>query len=121
MKFYKYQATGNDFIFFYGDINLSIKQIKFLCDRKYGIGADGVIIIKEHKTYDFEMIFYNPDGSKSFCGNGSRCAVSFAASMKPLKISLPSLICLSSIHHQNLKMLSNHLLQFQYLYFWNVQ
>jgi len=78
MTFYKYQATGNDFIFFFGNIILSDKQITFLCNRKFGIGADGVIIIKEKEGFDFEMIFYNPDGSQSFCGNGTRCAVMFA-------------------------------------------
>jgi diaminopimelate epimerase len=48
-----------------------------LCNRKFGIGSDGLIIIKEHIVADFEMQFYNPDGSMSFCGNGSRCAVLF--------------------------------------------
>jgi len=87
MKFYKYQATGNDFIFFFGNIILSDKQIAFLCNRKFGIGADGVIIIKKKEGYDFEMIFYNPDGSQSFCGNGTRCAVMFAKKMGLIKNS----------------------------------
>jgi len=49
-----------------------------LCDRKKGIGADGLILIKNSDSTDFHMEYYNPDGSKSFCGNGSRCAVAFA-------------------------------------------
>ncbi len=81
LNFYKYQATGNDFILidnrqelFNGDLD----TIKSLCDRRFGIGGDGVILIENHSDYDFEMVFYNPDGSMSLCGNGSRCAVRFA-------------------------------------------
>ncbi len=51
------------------------------CNRKFGIGADGVILIREHDEYDFEMLYFNPDGSQSLCGNGSRCAVKFANSL----------------------------------------
>jgi diaminopimelate epimerase len=81
INFLKYQGTGNDFILidnrekiFSKDIGL----IKHLCHRKFGIGSDGLILIEKHSRLDFEMVFYNPDGSQSFCGNGSRCAVSFA-------------------------------------------
>ena len=79
-NFYKYHGTGNDFIIIYGEQyvpSFSKENIIKLCDRKYGIGADGVMLIKNHEDYDFEMQFYNPDGSSSFCGNGSRCAVLF--------------------------------------------
>ncbi len=62
--------TGN-----YND--LSIATIQRLCDRKFGIGADGLIKINSHSILDFEADYYNADGSKSFCGNGGRCAVSF--------------------------------------------
>ena len=78
LNFYKYQGTGNDFIII--DIrnlkyNFEEKDFKKLCDRKFGIGADGVMLIGLHDKFDFHMQFYNPDGSTSFCGNGSRCAV----------------------------------------------
>ncbi|QSE98622.1 diaminopimelate epimerase [Fulvivirga lutea] len=81
LPFFKYQATGNDFILLdntSNDINHSVDLAKKLCDRKFGIGSDGLIVIQNHPDYDFEMVFYNPDGSQSLCGNGSRCAVNFA-------------------------------------------
>jgi diaminopimelate epimerase len=81
IQFYKYQGTGNDFIMIdnrEGEIQLSTQQVVYLCDRKFGIGSDGVVMIESHATEDFYMNFYNPDGSQSFCGNGSRCAVAFA-------------------------------------------
>ncbi len=82
MHFFKYQGAGNDFVMLdnrLGDYDkISIKDIRSLCDRKFGIGADGLIVISNRDEYDFEMIYYNADGSSSFCGNGARCAVSFA-------------------------------------------
>jgi diaminopimelate epimerase len=81
IRFSKYQGTGNDFIMIdnrAGDIHLTAPQIIQMCDRKFGIGADGIILIEETGFSDFYMNFYNPDGSQSFCGNGSRCAVRFA-------------------------------------------
>lgn len=82
ISFYKYQGTGNDFImidnrsgsFDKSDPELIIK----LCHRRFGIGADGLILIENHPECDFEMIYYNSDSSQSLCGNGSRCAVHFA-------------------------------------------
>jgi len=81
-EFEKYQGAGNDFILIdnrSGDYNhLNIDQITWLCNRHYGIGSDGLILLNLSTFCDFEMDFYNPDGSKSFCGNGARCAVAFA-------------------------------------------
>ncbi len=86
LSFEKYQGTGNDFIMIdnrKGWIDKeNIALVKKLCDRKFGIGSDGLILIENHGTCDFEMIYYNPDGSKSLCGNGSRCAVKFANQLK---------------------------------------
>lgn len=84
INFQKYQATGNDFIMIdnrNGTVNLIKEQITKLCDRKFGIGADGMILIQEHASADFEMVYFNPDGSQSLCGNGSRCAVNYAHSL----------------------------------------
>lgn len=79
--FYKFQGTGNDFIMLDG-FNLtslpSSTLIREICNRPMGIGADGLIIIKPALDYDFEMVYYNADGSlATMCGNGARCAVAF--------------------------------------------
>ena len=58
---------------------LSIAQIQLICDRRFGVGADGLICINKHENYAFEVDYSNSDGSKSFCGNGARCSVAFAA------------------------------------------
>lgn len=92
MDFYKYQGTGNDFVMIdnrAGEWNdLSIENIQKLCDRRFGIGADGLIKINAIDGYDFEVDYYNSDGSKSFCGNGARCSVAFAFSLIFLKVSV---------------------------------
>ena len=82
LNFTKYQGTGNDFIMIderdLGDMDLSVAQISGLCDRRFGVGADGLIIIKSDSKSDFYVDYYNADGSQSFCGNGARCSVKFA-------------------------------------------
>lgn len=81
ISFQKYQGAGNDFIMidnFSGQYDeLSIAMIQLLCNRRFGIGADGLIKINVSKDFDFEVDYYNSDGSKSFCGNGARCSVAF--------------------------------------------
>lgn len=81
--FYKLTGAGNDFIFFdrkkIPSLVVSSMAIRKLCDRKFGIGADGIIIIQDKDNYDFEMQYFNADGSTgSLCANGARCAIWFA-------------------------------------------
>ncbi|MEZ4973182.1 MAG: diaminopimelate epimerase [Cyclobacteriaceae bacterium] len=81
IHFHKYQATGNDFVLIdnrQSQKKFSAEEIKRICDRKFGVGADGLILI-EQGVPDFEMIYYNSDGSQSLCGNGCRAAVNFAS------------------------------------------
>lgn len=87
MKFYKYQGAGNDFLVADnrdGAIALSTEQIAAFCDRRYGVGADGLMLLEsdESGVYDFRMVYFNSDGSGGMmCGNGGRCMVAFAADM----------------------------------------
>lgn len=83
LPFHKYQGTGNDFILVdnrSGAWNhLSTEQIRHLCDRRFGIGADGLMLLNHREDFDFEMRYFNSDGREgSMCGNGGRCLVKFA-------------------------------------------
>ncbi len=81
LNFLKYQGTGNDFILLdnrKNGISLTAEQIQMLCDRRFGIGADGLMLLNERAGYDFEMKYYNSDGKDgSMCGNGARCMIKF--------------------------------------------
>jgi diaminopimelate epimerase len=82
LHFYKYQGTGNDFIILdnrEGTIQLTKEQVAFLCNRHFGIGADGLMLLNKNDQYDFEMVYFNADGALgSMCGNGGRCLTRFA-------------------------------------------
>ncbi len=84
IEFYKYQGTGNDFILLDNRQNIynsiTPRQVNFLCHRRFGIGADGLMMLSEKPGYDFEMTYFNSDGNPgSMCGNGGRCIVRFAS------------------------------------------
>jgi len=83
INFQKYQGTGNDFIILDNrkkEFNLlSSAHIRQLCDRRFGIGADGLMLLNEKAGQDFDMKYFNADGREgSMCGNGARCLVKFA-------------------------------------------
>jgi diaminopimelate epimerase len=81
IHFFKYQATGNDFLLVdnrNGEHSFSTEQVAALCNRRFGIGADGIILLTLDPRADFRMVYYNADGSESFCGNGCRAVVEFA-------------------------------------------
>lgn len=84
LPFYKYQGTGNDFIMVDQRATSFLKKtdteiIKNLCDRRFGIGGDGLMFLQLKDSYDFEMVYFNADGTEgSMCGNGGRCLTAFA-------------------------------------------
>ena len=85
MHFSKYQGTGNDFILIDNReqaLNISTNQVATLCHRRFGIGADGLMLLEHSAIADYKMVYYNADGSTgSLCGNGSRCMAAFAQSL----------------------------------------
>lgn len=87
VKFHKYQGSGNDFVLLNNRYNtysnLTTEQIAHLCDRHFGIGADGLMLLENSQGHDFKMVYFNSDGRQStMCGNGGRCIIRFANDQK---------------------------------------
>jgi diaminopimelate epimerase len=107
LNFYKYQATGNDFIIIddrdrkFDLTNNSL--IQKLCHRKFGIGADGLILLRNENEADFRMIYFNADGYEgSMCGNGGRCVTAFAHKLLPFKIEF-KFMAFDGLHSSSIK------------------
>lgn len=107
LEFHKYHGTGNDFIIIDNrelKVKLNTKQIAHLCHRRFGIGADGLMLLQNKKGYDFEMVYYNSDGNESsFCGNGSRCIVAFAKELGVIKKPETTFIATDGVHTAKMK------------------
>lgn len=106
LHFHKYQGTGNDFILIDnrgGNISLSHDEVAWLCHRRFGIGADGLMLLESTPEADFRMVYYNADGGEStMCGNGGRCITAFAHALGIIGNST-RFIAIDGTHHADIE------------------
>ncbi|MSP85255.1 MAG: diaminopimelate epimerase [Flavobacteriaceae bacterium] len=103
INFYKYEGTGNDFVLIDNRIDIfpkdNIKLIAHLCDRRFGIGCDGLILLENDANSDFKMVYFNSDGNQStMCGNGGRCLMAFANKLQIIDKSA-SFMAIDGLHY----------------------
>lgn len=114
IRFEKYHGAGNDFIILdnrRADISLTSEQIKFLCDRRFGIGADGLMLLENEDEFDYRMVYFNADGNESsMCGNGGRC-ISLYANKIGVASDMQQFIAIDGAHQS--KILSNKTVSLQ--------
>ncbi len=110
IKFYKYQGTGNDFIIVddrQKTFNTDKAHVAQLCHRRFGIGADGLILLQPHQELDFYMQYFNSDGAESsMCGNGGRCLAAFAHLLGLSKNNTMQFMAIDGVHEA--KILENN-------------
>lgn len=102
LQFFKYQGAGNDFIIIDNrnmSVDLSTDQIRHLCDRHFGIGADGLMLLTNCDSADFKMVYFNADGNEStMCGNGGRCIAAFAKRLGMVSDTM-QFMAVDGLHH----------------------
>jgi diaminopimelate epimerase len=101
LEFYKYQAGGNDFIIINASSSFRLQalSVQKICDRRYGIGGDGLIVVGPHPKHDFQSTYYNKDGTNAMCGNGAMCATHFARKLGITEKNHLEFITNGSTHH----------------------
>lgn len=107
LHFHKYQGTGNDFILLDNReriIDLSREQVALMCHRRFGIGADGLMLLEDTPDADFRMVYFNADGGQStMCGNGGRCMAAFARSLGIIDTEA-TFLAVDGLHQANIDM-----------------